>query len=440
MSGPKSKYIRIEEPRILKNRLLLSKISYSRRIEKYFQQKLFYVEYDSDIQSVSTSILQVPVFSNIITVAWAVGADVYVKELDKTYLESLNKIKSVMKRWYPKLSFSTDIHVENVVSNKFSNRGYGQLFSGGIDSTTSYIRHKNQKPRLIMVWGADIPLVEEAFWRKVRNKYKYFAGQENVEINFIKTNLREFINERPLDVEFSRYLTGSWWGALHHGIGLLGLCVPLTVVKHIGILFIAATHTQEFNYPWGSHSLIDNKLSWTDVKVVHDGYEQSRQEKIRRVLKSYIKNNRRYPPLRVCYSQFRDFNCSKCEKCCRTITGLVLENIDPNKCGFNINHNFFDFLKRNLIKGRYTFFPDEVFMWKDIQRYIPKKMSHNLYDSKEFFRWFRDFDVAINAEKRYMKINIKWWLFYIYYKLPKNARNAIAKLKLNENIYHLLFY
>jgi len=140
----KSKYIRIEEPRILKNRLLLSKISCSGSIEKYFQQELFYVEYGSDIQSVSTSILQIPVFSNIITVAWAVGADVYVQELDRSYLESLNKIKLVLKKWYPRFPFSTHIYVEKIVSNKFSNQKYGLLFSGGVDSTTSYIRQKKK--------------------------------------------------------------------------------------------------------------------------------------------------------------------------------------------------------------------------------------------------------------------------------------------------------
>ncbi len=172
MSGPKSKYIKIEEPRILKNRLLLSKISYSGNIEKYFQQKVFRAEYDRDIQNVSASILQIPVFSNIITVAWAAGADIYVKELDRSYLESLNKIKLVMKRWYHKLSFSTNIHVEDLVSNKFSNRGYGLLFSGGIDSTASYIKHRNEKPNLIMIWGADILLAEEEFWRKVQKQIR----------------------------------------------------------------------------------------------------------------------------------------------------------------------------------------------------------------------------------------------------------------------------
>jgi len=84
---PEAKYIEIKEPKIFKNRLLLSRLSYPREIKKYFSSNLFYVKYDKDIHNVNTSILQIPVISNVITLAWAIGADIYVKELDRTYLE-----------------------------------------------------------------------------------------------------------------------------------------------------------------------------------------------------------------------------------------------------------------------------------------------------------------------------------------------------------------
>lgn len=43
----------------------------------------------------------------------------------------------------------------------------GLLFSGGVDSLASYIRHREKKPNLIMIWGADIPISQEGFWRKL---------------------------------------------------------------------------------------------------------------------------------------------------------------------------------------------------------------------------------------------------------------------------------
>jgi len=124
----REKYIKMEELKVIKNRLLLFKLSYSKNVKKYFLNDLFYAEYDEDIRNASKSILQVLFVSNLINVAWAIDAD---------------------------------IHVEKVVSNSFSDKGYGLLFSGRIDSATSYIRHKNKKPNLIKVWGADIPLTEK---------------------------------------------------------------------------------------------------------------------------------------------------------------------------------------------------------------------------------------------------------------------------------------
>lgn len=423
----KAKYIKIEQLKIRENQLLLFKLSFSREVRKYFSSNLFYVEYDTDVHNVNKTILQIPVISNVVPIAWAIGADIHVKELDEAYLECLNKIKPVMLKWYPNLPFSTNIEVDNIVSNNFGNKGYGLLFSGGLDSTVSYIRHKEKKPNLIMVWGADIRLDRERFWRKIKNQYKDFADKENVKINLVKTNMRQFMNEALLNIKFGRYLTdSSWWSAIHHGIGLLGLCAPISVPEHMGAILIASSHTPELlEYPWGSHPLIDNNVSWADVKVVHDGYDLSRQDKIR-CLKSYIRKCNRYPRVRVCWSQYHISNCGRCEKCSRTITGLVLENIDPNKCGFNISSDFFNFLKQNFVKRRFDLSRDRVLFWRDIQRHIPKQMGHNLYDCREFFRWFKDFEIS-EVEKRDI-INIREHLIYLFYQLPENMQRAILRL------------
>ena len=148
-----------------------------------------------------------------------------------------------------------------------------------MDSLASYIRHKKEKPNLIMIWGADIPISEEKFWKKVKSEYEILARREDIEINFVKKNLHEVIDEGPLNVDFGRFLIGSWWGDFHHGISSLSICAPLTVVKGIGRLLIASTHSPRYNYPWGSHWLIDNKLCWADVRIIHDSCELTRHEK-----------------------------------------------------------------------------------------------------------------------------------------------------------------
>jgi len=422
------RYIRVTAPKICGTRLLF-KLDYSRKLKAYFSSDRFYVEYDEDIDSVDESILYIPVVSALIPFAWATGADIYVRKLDKTFLESLTKVKMVMKKWYPMLPFSTKVNVKEAILSRSSGTKYGLLFSGGIDSTTSYIRHRDKRPNLIMICGADVPLSKKEFWKRIKMEYKSFADEEGVDINFIKTNMRQFLNEKLLDAEFGRYGSDlSWWGSFYHGIALLGLCAPLTIAKHIGNLLIASTYTHKFKYPWGSHPLIDENISWADIKVIHDGYNLSRQEKIRYILKRFINGYGRYPPLRVCYSQSQYFNCNRCIKCYLSIIGLTLEGIDPNKCGFNIGSEFFVALKKDFIKGKLKLSDDYFFLFRDIQEHIPEKLDHDLYYSKEFFEWFKNYDLRRNYKKHRIKSLALLSLYRIYYRLPKSFQNVIFTL------------
>jgi len=398
-------------------------ISCSRGLKKYFSDS-FYAKYDRDIENVNRSILQIPAISNIITVAWVTGADVYVKELDKAYLESLDKVKRVMKGMYPEFPFSGNIYVDKIVSNSISGQNQGSmlLFTGGIDSTTSYIRHKNEKPTLVTIWGADIPLSKKDFWNKAKKEILRFADKEGVEANFIETNIFSFMNMNLLSLEYGRYLTTlDWWESVQHGIGLLGLCAPLATVERIGMVYIASSLTHDFHYPLGLDLTTGNNISWANVKVSQDGYELTRQEKIRYAIKNYIRDTGNYPFIRVCNKKKDDkLNCSDCEKCYRAITGLVLEGIDPNNCGFTVDSRTFYSIKRKFINRKFIFPQTCVFLWKDIQRHIPETIDHNLYNSKEFFRWLKDFDIVENNPL----------LYSFYFNLPKSVHNILVHTKI----------
>ena len=384
MDSPK--YIKITDIHVANNKIG-TKIDYSDNIKKYFLTDYFYVEYDQDITSVDKSILYIPIVSNIITVAWAVGADIYVEELDKTYLDSLSKIKPVFKKWYPQFSFSANLYVGNSVSNQFNGDDYGLLFSGGVDSLTSFIRHKDKHPDLYTVWGADISVYENDFWGRVRNRICLFSNREGVNVHFIKTNMQHLLNQSLLARE---YKLEGWWGPVSHGLMLLGLVAPLTT-KRIGTILIAATRDRDtINIPCGSHPWIDNNIAWADVRVVHDGFELTRYEKTR-----YIVEHPEYlSHLRVCYSSHSDYNCGRCEKCLRAITSLILEEVDPNNCNFNIDEKIFRYIKDCFVKGRLDLGENLIPHWIDIQEHIPKQFNNEMLGSKEFFIWFKGFDIS----------------------------------------------
>jgi len=423
-----TKYIRIDETRVKNNQTVVSNLSFSNNVKKYFQSSLFFAKYDVNVQNINSSILNIPAVANVIPIAWAIGADIFVEELDKTFLQSLDRIRTVMEKWYPQFSFSTRIHTKNRIVNNFPKERNALLFSGGLDSTCSYIKLKSKLPFLIMIWGADIPIVEEEFWEKVKQKYAHFAEAENTKLLLIKSNIRPLLNEKKIVHDFGHFCTQhSWWGAVQHGFSSLGLCAPLTAAERIGTLFIASSCSPDLlksGKPWGSHPLIDNKLSWANIRVFNHEQNLGRQDKIRYLLKTYTETHERYPTLRVCYSQFRELNCGKCEKCLRTITGLILENIDPNKCGFDVDKNFFSLLKKFFVNERfYLIAHNKVGMWTDIQRHIPKTFTNDMYNSKEFFEWFRGFDLS----EKFARKNPRYWLLLIFERLPEGIRKIIVK-------------
>lgn len=408
----KSRYIKITELNITNGKLEI-KLRYSENIKKYFLTDYFYVEYEQDMSNVDKSILYVPIISTIITAAWAIGADIYVEELDKTYLDSLNKIKLVFKKRYPQFSFSTNIYVENIISNQFNNEGYGLLFSGGVDSLTSFIRHKNKHPDLFTVWGADIPVHENDFWERVRDRISLFSNQEGVNVHFIKTNMQQLLNQRLLARD---YKLEGWWGPVSHGLMLLGLCAPLTT-KEIGTVIIASSGRGVSD---AINLLINNNISWADVKVIVDGYELSRHEKIKYIIEhpDYLSS------LRVCYSSYSNYNCGRCEKCLRTITALILEGIDPKNCNFNVDEKIFRYIKDCLVKGKLMLGKAEITMWTDIQKHIPEQVNTVMPGSKEFFTWFKEFDLS--KYRMNGLLHVFWKISYII--AEKEVMKTIKKV------------
>ena len=419
-------------------------LSCSDSIKKYFQSCNLFVEYDTEIDSVDGSILSIPIVSSVITIAWALGADVYVDELDETYLRSLNSIKPVLKRWYPDFSMATEVHVKKLVANHFSNKGYGLLFTYGIDSTASYIRHRAKKPQLIniLVEGSHRAFTHEEVLEKKR-KMSNFTERERVKkVQYIRTNL-----DPGIEVSnnlFQKFDLG-WNTFVSHGLVQTSLCAPLTYTEKIGILLIASGYNRKYRCPWGSHPDIDNKVAWANTKVVHDFSspdEMSKLSKIK-ILKKYFKERGYYPSLMVC-SKPRASNCGVCSKCMRIIASLCLNGIDPNKFGFtNVTKGTFDRLRRyiekdlfkreDLIVKRGTLISQisDFDEYRDIQLNIPKNLEHDFYGSKEFFSWFKDLNLLkLYMQSKSISLSKLHWasIKYIYNHLPPIIRNVRKKI------------
>ena len=367
------------------------KLHVPKTLRKYFLQDTSYVQYDSaiDLRNVDDSVLAIPMVSLIAPIAWAVGADVRTNELDAAYLQSINKVKHVYRSIYSHFSFSGDIQAKKPVWNEFGGKRTGMLFSGGVDSLTSYLKHRDEKPDMVSIWGLrDIPPFEEKFWSRMWADICGLANHEGVRAFQVKTDMLHNTNHELLSKEFGV----SWWGEVAHGLWALGLCAPVTAIRGIGTLIIASTYTEDFEGPTGAHPSVDNNVSWTDVKVVHDGYELSRQQKLQ-----YLCRQENLPYLsylRVCWDSALKTNCGNCEKCVRTIVGLVTAGVDPNNCNFDIDAKTLPRIKDCFLKGKMALREGELFDWVDLQRHIPERIDADISGSREFLPWLRKFDLS----------------------------------------------
>ncbi|WP_174734420.1 hypothetical protein [Mesobacillus harenae] len=362
-------------------------------LKRFFHQQSFFAEYDINIEAVPKSILVIPFLTNILPVAWANGIDIYVDELDCEFNEAVIDLKMAFKGLYPKLIKSnSNIIANRIVENKkWTGERTAQLFSGGLDSLATLVRKIDERPFLITICGADVSLNDRESWEIVQDYSKKIAEDTNTDVLFIKSNFKDFLNHSELEVKFGSIVNG-WWTGVQHGLGLCGLSAPLTFAKEINAFYIASSHTSNYKLPYGSHPSTDNKLRWGSTRIIHEAYELTRQQKVR-VIANYIKSDYSSLQIRVCWrAGSNGGNCSQCEKCSRTIVGLLLEGIDPNGHGFRIDSHFPMHVRSQFESNAWKLDEAVAFQWKDIQARIPENTNTINEQYLELFNWIQTYN------------------------------------------------
>lgn len=226
-----------------------------------------------------------------------------------------------LTQWYPEFSVPTFSGLEEK-STKLESKPDGVLafLSGGVDSTFSLLRHT--------CGHSDLP--ESAIDREVTHAvHVYHTPDPDVDpakVNLsaleqvAKARSTSFIPIYTNMMTFDRALNDRW-SDVGHGAGLATVLHMLAGGASAGI--IASSHTFGRLMPWGSSPLLDPLWSSNRMRIVHDGSTYSRVEKTEFIA--------RFPEeirgLNVCDNRLDDagyVNCSKCQKCLRTMVTLDL--------------------------------------------------------------------------------------------------------------------
>jgi hypothetical protein len=388
--------VAVHEPTITES-AVECRVAPSRDVRRFFADDTFRAEYDVDVSRVPPAIAVVPVLAHVCPVAWANGADVEVPVVDATFLNALSEIRDVLRRIYPEFIEGGEIRAARVVDTRTdrSPAAYGDvgmLFTGGVDSVASYVRHRDEDPTLVSVQGWVVGVDEEDRWDGAREHVETFASQRGLETRYVRSNALSVLDMPMLQAHYKRFVDGAWYSSVGHGLGLRGLCAPLADARGLGTIHVAATLTAGFDQPRGSHPDIDDRVRWTYTRGHHDGFDLTRQDKID-LIADYVKTADRRFPLRTCIHDETGGNCNACEKCYMTMVGLVLAGLDPTRFGYEIDERTWAEIREAFERRAFVMDDHTKFHWADIQDHVTSDREFPVDGATGFFEWLPQVDL-----------------------------------------------
>ncbi len=383
----------IESVRVHKNRV---DIAPHAAFKKQYLKGNFFAEYEEDInlEVFDYSIQTMPFLMNVISIVWISGNTYYLDEMDRELYHSLERVKKVFKTMYPRTSWNGELRVRKLVDHPLPfapvpEERTALLFSGGIDSTSTALAHCDKKQLFITAWGHwDLPLHEQSLWQTRKKKIIAFAQQcselqqkdENLhhsaprnETSCIRSNYAAFLNWEYLSNLTPEII--KWRLGTVEGLGWVGLTAPILLTKKYPVLRIASSHTWLYPYPSAASPFVDNNLFFCGLRVLHDQFDMTREDKIAFIARTCKELKMDPPFLKICSLEKKnDANCGSCRKCLSSAIGFLAINENPKEYGINIERS-------TLIKRTLTLLAPEklnfytILFFKGIQKTIQERLE-----------------------------------------------------------------
>lgn len=367
--------------------IIEAELDISAELNPYFRSTIFRSEYSESIDSVPESIAIIPLLCNILPISWITDSEIIIDCLDSHFYNSVESFKEGYRKMWNEVDFKGKLSVKRLTNHTIDQKTLrpGALFSGGLDAFATLIAHASENPHLITVQGADIETANSQGWLEVIKQNEITVKQFNTTITYVKSNFREFLNEKYLNSLV--VATGDgWWHGFQHGIGLLGLCAPVAHTRKLNRMYIASSYTAKENARCASTPSIDENVRYCGVHVIHDQFEFSRLEKTIHVCE-YVKRNNLKIYLRVCWRESSGKNCCSCEKCLRTSVAIAVLGYDLDRFGFTKNNLF----RLSRWKVAYQVDSSMISLWNEMRNYI---MEHSQIRVPKGLKWL----VASNLE------------------------------------------
>ena len=174
-------------------------------VSKAFCDSEFDFTYQSSISlaDVPESIAVIPALGTLLPPAWLFDAEITVDECDAGFVSSVPDIKKGYVDMYPGVRFGGKLTVGKTVENDPADHYRAlTLFSGGVDSHDTALRHAAEKPDLLILRGADISIFpkDDEGWNEMLSQVDHFADIIGVSRLSVTSNFRRVVDSRFLCV------------------------------------------------------------------------------------------------------------------------------------------------------------------------------------------------------------------------------------------------
>ncbi len=360
--------------------------------ENYIDQPLS-LSYPQDInlKSLPPSIVDIPLITNIIPVVWLSGNTYTIEEMDEDLYYSLIKIKKFFKRFFYNTSWDGELKPTQLIKNSIpsSTIQSAALFTIGLDSTATVLRHFDEKPILIS-------------FNIAHKNATDFTQTHHLDFSTIYINHYDFLNLFILNkasIDISK-----WFWDTTMGLAWVGAAAPFLYAKGISILYIPSGFTwNSFMFPDGQTleqpacPLIDENLSPAGLQVHHDAFTMTRTDKIKFISTFCTERNISKPQLIVCnyhnginpsYTQ-----CNTCFKCYVTMLDILAIGDNLQDYGFTLAEEVFINQFKAYMETLTMRRGGTYVAYRDTQQYIRQHIETLPETRRSFYDWFLSIDL-----------------------------------------------
>jgi len=257
--------------------------------------------------------------AGLLPLAMVIGEDLMIEgPISPQLIYGLNQYQLSLNVFFPKQLAVVTIQANNLtqLSPVQAGQACATLFSGGVDSSYTLMSHLPDRQPVadfqvkyaLFVHGFDIPLQNKLSYEEALKVFSQHLPPLGVEVITCRTNLQYFTSGL-LDWEIA------------HGGAIIS--VGLVLDKLIRYFLVPSTYSIDALEPFGSSPLIDHWLSTETVHIIHHTAAVPKIKKFEAI--STWQPAQQF--LRVCFDESRRVgvnNCSRCEKCMRTMARLEM--------------------------------------------------------------------------------------------------------------------